>query len=58
MYGQDNLHKDSVIAVKFNNKPRVGIMKDYSDKEGFIIASVKGVNWLLEEKQIRKLKEK
>ena len=44
------------MAVKFNDKPKIGLFVEKAEYEGFIVIEVEGETWIMEEKHIRKLK--
>ena len=46
---------DGPMAVKFNNKPKVGIFLKESGHSGYILASIEGKEWIIDEKQINKM---
>lgn len=47
--------QNNPMAVKFNNKPKVGIFLKESGHTGYILASIEGQEWIIDEKQINKM---
>ena len=44
------------MAVRFNDKPKIGLFVEKAEYEGFIVIEIEGETWIMEEKHIRKLK--
>jgi hypothetical protein len=45
------------MAVKFNPKPQIGLFVKNIRPEGYALVQVEGQEWIVETKQIKKLKE-
>jgi hypothetical protein len=44
------------MAVKFNDKPKVGIFLKETKYQGYILALIEGQEWIIDKKQSSKMK--
>jgi len=44
------------MAVKFNDKPKVGIFLKETKHQGYILALIEGQEWIVDKKQSSKMK--
>lgn len=46
------------MAVKFNSEPKIGIFLKESEYKEYSLVSIEGQEWIVENKQIKKMKTK